>query len=463
MALELAAAIIGILAAVGKVAETLGSFVSAYKGAPKAANIVLAEVNSSRVILGSLQNLLDDLGTSSPKRKQLIRLEHLVATLTDGLYLFSELEALIVELRDPNDSITKRIQWARKEGEFKTLLARLQSFKGSISAMLNILQCTGSLKDLDPTYLPTSWKSSSERLVVILESPQLQQLQSVSLSFVEDTWRSEPAPRLYRTQSQWTKPAPATYQPSGISAFESSTSLDVHCGPTPEYTPPLETAVSSALDERELLEVGMEFVCMEHRLPREDIASLFYRVEEYDRSHPEIVRDSGKVWIRVNSIGHGLTKTLKTMGSLHKKKPSFEARLGPNVPVYSRLNCYEKPGRVKRMKIVAQDCWRKFRNWSTGRDTALQTERLETTAYRMMNVSVVSLNLTPGGEAGCGARPQTGHRRLSRGPKLEGWEYMAYRGHERKDSKHSTHDEPVKRRRSDLFLDIYSTDSSVAG
>jgi len=334
-------------------------------------------------------------------------------------------------------------------------LAPIQEYKAASVTS----RSTGSLEDLVPTYLPTYWKSSSERLVVIPESPQLQQLQSVSLSFVEDTWRSEPAPRLYKTQSQWTRPAPATYMPSGIPTLESSTSLEVQYPPTPEPTSPLETAATSVLDERESLEIETEFMCVEHRLPREDIASLFYRAEEYDRSHPEIVRDSGKVWVRVNSIGHGLTKTLKTMGSLHKKKPSFEARLGPNIPVYSRLKCYEKPGRVKRMKIVAQDCWRKFRNWSTGRDTALQAERLGPTAHPIMNVSVVSLNLMPGREA----RPQTGHRRLSRGPKMEGREHMAYCGHVRKDSKHSTQNEPVKRRRSDLFLDIYSTDSSVAG
>jgi hypothetical protein len=334
-------------------------------------------------------------------------------------------------------------------------LAPIQEYRAASVAS----RSTGSLEDLVPTYLPTSWKSSSERLVVIPESPQLQQLQSVSLSFVEDTWTSESKPPLYRTQSQWTRPAPAIYMPSGIPQLRSSTPLEVHSAPTQESTPPLETDDTSALDGRESSEVEAEFVCVEQQLQREDIAELFYRAGEYDRQHPDVVRESGKVWVRVNSIGHGLTKTLKTMGSLHKKKPSFEARLGPSIPVYSRLKCYEKPGRVKRMKIVAQDCWRKFRNWSTGRDTALQAERLTPTAHPMMKVSVVSLNLTPG----CEARPQMGHRRLSRAPKLEGWEPMAYRGHTRKDSKHSTHDEPLKRRRSDLFLDIYSADSSVAG
>jgi hypothetical protein len=319
---------------------------------------------------------------------------------------------------------------------------------------------TGSLEDFAPTYLPTSWKSSSERLVLISESPQLQQIQSVSLSFTEETWRCKPAPKLYRTQSQWTRRWPASYAPSGISEFESSASLGFQYTPTPKPTPPLETIATPTLDERESSELEVETVCVGQDLPRQDIAELFYRAGEYDREHPEVVRESGKIWVRVNSVSHGLTRTLKTMGSLHKKKPSFEARLGPNVPVYSRLKCYEKPGRVKRMKIVVQDCWRKFRNWSTGRDTALQAGHLTpTTAYPMMNFSVVSVNLTPTRDS----RPHVEHRRLSRAPKLEGSEAMAYRGHVRKDSKHSTYDEPLKRRRSSLFLDVYSTDGSIAG
>ncbi|KAF1925198.1 uncharacterized protein M421DRAFT_260865 [Didymella exigua CBS 183.55] len=335
-------------------------------------------------------------------------------------------------------------------------LAPIQEYKASPITT----RSTGSLEDLIRTYHPTSWKSSSERLVLISESPQLQQIQSVSLSFSEESWRYEPAPKLYRTHSQWTRPPPAAYVPSGIPAFESSTSLQYQYTPNSEPTLSPETAVTPVLDEQDSSEHETEILSVGPDLPREDIAELFHRAEEYYRGHPEVVRESGKVWVRVNSVSHGLSKTLKTMGSLRKKKPSCEARLGRTIPVYSRLKCYEKPGRVKRMKIVLQDCWRKFRNWSTGRDTALQARQLApATAHPMMNISVASLNTTPTRDT----RPQMGHRRLSRAPKLEGWEAVAYRGHTRNDSKHSTYDEPLKRRRSSLFLDIYSTDGSVAG
>ena len=126
------------------------------------------------------------------------------------------------------------------------------------------------------------------------------------------------------------------------------------------------------------------------------------------------------------------SKTLKTMGSLHAKKPSLETRLGPNVPVHSRLKCYEKPGRAKRCQIVVQDCWRKLRNWSAGRDTE---------------------KMSRDGEA----------KKLAKVPREKGWEAMAHRGHVRKDSKMDTCEEPLKRRKSSLFLDVESTDASVAG
>lgn len=333
-------------------------------------------------------------------------------------------------------------------------LAPIQEYKtASVTS-----RSTDSLEDQVPTYLPTSWMSSSECLVVIPESPQLQQLQSVSLSFVDDPWKSEPA-QLYQTQSHWSRLAPAIYLQSGIPNWEGSTSREVQYTYSPESRPSLDTATTYAFEERKSWEIEAEFMRAEQRLPREEIAEFFYRAEEYDREHPEFVSESGKVWVRVNSVSHGLTKTLKTMGSLRMKKSSFEARLGPNVPVYSRLKCYEKPTRVKRMRIVAQDCWRKFRNWSTGRDTALQAKRFIPTAHPTIGVSVVSLDLTPG----CEARPSMGHRRLSRTPNPEGWEPMAYLGHARKDSKNSTYEESVKRRRSSLFLDIYSADGPVAG
>jgi len=136
--LSVAASIVGIQGAAGKVIEILGPVVSALKDAKSPATIY-SEVNNSRIILSALQTFLNNLNTASRKRTALIQIDQLVAVLTDGVILFSELEALVLPL-GTSEHFRSRIQWARRERTFASLLSRLQGFKSSISLMLNILQ-----------------------------------------------------------------------------------------------------------------------------------------------------------------------------------------------------------------------------------------------------------------------------------------------------------------------------------
>ncbi|KAH7341164.1 hypothetical protein BKA66DRAFT_544045 [Pyrenochaeta sp. MPI-SDFR-AT-0127] len=141
MALETAAAIIGIMAAAGKVAETLGPVVSAFGDVAKNAAAVLVEVNHMRIILSALHSYLDDLESSPRVRRQLIQVDQLVATLTDGVLLFSELEALVLTLPAARDGVWDRTRYAWNESKFASIKSRMQCFKSSITVMLNILQC----------------------------------------------------------------------------------------------------------------------------------------------------------------------------------------------------------------------------------------------------------------------------------------------------------------------------------
>lgn len=140
MALEVSAAIIGILAAAGKVAETLGPVVSAFVDAPKHANTILIEVRYTRTILLGLQSLFDELSAVPQRRKQLIQIDQLIAALTDGVLLFSELESLVDRLGDPKDALLSRAKWARKDHELESIVARLLGFKTSVALMLGILR-----------------------------------------------------------------------------------------------------------------------------------------------------------------------------------------------------------------------------------------------------------------------------------------------------------------------------------
>jgi hypothetical protein len=140
MALETAAAIIGILAAAGKVAETLGPVVSSFRDVTQNIATVLSEVNDSRVILSALHKYLDNLSTSPHMRRELIQLDQLITTLTGGVLFFSELEALVLGFVGPTLSLLDRMQWVWNDRKFESLVSRMQNFKVSISVMLNILQ-----------------------------------------------------------------------------------------------------------------------------------------------------------------------------------------------------------------------------------------------------------------------------------------------------------------------------------
>jgi hypothetical protein len=140
MSLEVAAGVIGILAAAGKVAESLGPFISAFKHAPQHSQTILTEVKTTRAVLISLQTLFDDLNTTPRRRKELIQVDILQTTLTDGVLVFSELEALVDGLGDPASATSNRARWARKIGEIESLCTRLQTFKSLMGLMLHLLR-----------------------------------------------------------------------------------------------------------------------------------------------------------------------------------------------------------------------------------------------------------------------------------------------------------------------------------
>jgi hypothetical protein len=140
MALEVSAAIIGILAAAGKAVEVLTPVISAYKDSTHNAAIILGEIESATTILAALQGLFDDLSQSPTTRRGLIQVDQLIAALTAGVLIFSEMEAIIARLDHPAKAITSKLQWAWKDKKFALLVARMQRFISSLTLMLNILQ-----------------------------------------------------------------------------------------------------------------------------------------------------------------------------------------------------------------------------------------------------------------------------------------------------------------------------------
>ncbi|KAF2180666.1 hypothetical protein K469DRAFT_458159, partial [Zopfia rhizophila CBS 207.26] len=144
--LSVTASIVGILAAAAKVVEILGPAISRLKEAQPSAKAICSEINNSITILSALQKLFDNPDVVPQTRKDLIQLDQLIATFTDGVLLYSELEALVLQLGTATDTWRSRIQWARKEKDFASLLLKMQYFKSSITAILNILQYNSDIE-----------------------------------------------------------------------------------------------------------------------------------------------------------------------------------------------------------------------------------------------------------------------------------------------------------------------------
>ncbi|KAI3587306.1 hypothetical protein IWW34DRAFT_712031 [Fusarium oxysporum f. sp. albedinis] len=142
--LSVAASVAGLISITVEAVKFLSPYVSAAKETPQVAAHVYSEVQSTQVILMGLQNLTKSLGSVKVQHAVLIGVDQIVAILTDGVLLYSELHKELQSLR-AKDGMEKvplrgRLQWVWKENTFITLLSRLQSFKSSMALVLMILQ-----------------------------------------------------------------------------------------------------------------------------------------------------------------------------------------------------------------------------------------------------------------------------------------------------------------------------------
>tara|TARA_R110002003_G_scaffold132_4_gene12389 strand:+ start:269 stop:1918 length:1650 start_codon:yes stop_codon:yes gene_type:complete len=165
MVLEIAAAIIGIIAAAGKVLEVVSPMVSSFQNVDSLVATVHTETNQIRIILPGLKAMLDDLESMTSRRKAMIKVDQLLTTLTDGVLLFDELEFLVRNLSAHHSNVIHRAKWLRKEKALSSLILRLQSFKSSIGVMLHIVQWYADVAKLVRANLTDNSESDSEARV----------------------------------------------------------------------------------------------------------------------------------------------------------------------------------------------------------------------------------------------------------------------------------------------------------
>ncbi|EGU74331.1 hypothetical protein FOPG_14582 [Fusarium oxysporum f. sp. conglutinans race 2 54008] len=142
--LSVAASIAGLISITVEAVKFLSPYVSAAKETPQVAAHVYSEVQSTQVILMGLQSLTKNFGSVKFQHAALIGVNQVVAILTDGVLLYSELHKELQSLRAKDGAekvpLRGRLQWVWKESTFVTLLNRLQSFKSSMTLVLMILQ-----------------------------------------------------------------------------------------------------------------------------------------------------------------------------------------------------------------------------------------------------------------------------------------------------------------------------------
>lgn len=142
--LSIAASLAGLISVTIELGKILSPYVSATKETPQIALRVCSEIQSTQAILAGLQKLTGNLAWVKIQHATLISVDQLVAILTDGVLIFSELEDLIQSLiprgsADQRLPLLVRLQWVREEGTLNSLLTRLQAFKSSMNLMLVIL------------------------------------------------------------------------------------------------------------------------------------------------------------------------------------------------------------------------------------------------------------------------------------------------------------------------------------
>jgi hypothetical protein len=104
---------------------------------------VLFAVKEMDFALQSTRRLLSSLELLQPKRRELMKIDHLRITLTQAVTTFVQLQTLVCPFdseADVTPPISLRVKWINKEEEVSGIVQRLEGHKSSISLLLNILQ-----------------------------------------------------------------------------------------------------------------------------------------------------------------------------------------------------------------------------------------------------------------------------------------------------------------------------------
>ncbi|KAF4994839.1 hypothetical protein FGRMN_5528 [Fusarium graminum] len=134
--LSIAASVVGLMGAAGKICGVLSKFINSTVDAPNSAAAALQDVEHMNLTLYSVQSLVESLDSISASRKRLIQLDHLSIVITHSVLTISELESIICR----DDGLMNRLRWGWNEKKILDLMPRLETQKSSLSLMIAVLQ-----------------------------------------------------------------------------------------------------------------------------------------------------------------------------------------------------------------------------------------------------------------------------------------------------------------------------------
>jgi hypothetical protein len=133
--------LVGLLGSAGKVVVLLLAVKRSISEAPQLMDQMLAQVKELEISFSAVQSCLLGIWSAPKTRISMIRVEQIIATLTEAVLTFSELEALITSIsEDDGMPLKTRLMFHWKQDIVASIMVRLERHKSSLSLMLNIVQ-----------------------------------------------------------------------------------------------------------------------------------------------------------------------------------------------------------------------------------------------------------------------------------------------------------------------------------
>jgi hypothetical protein len=134
--------LMGLLGSAGQIVALLLVVKRSLSQAPLFMDQVFSQVRELEYLLSAVQSFLLGISSAPRRRISMIRLDQLLATLSEAVLTFSELEALVESITKDKGRLPymSRLMSLWKEEDVTSIMLRLERHKSSLSLMLNIAQ-----------------------------------------------------------------------------------------------------------------------------------------------------------------------------------------------------------------------------------------------------------------------------------------------------------------------------------